>query len=220
MARQTLGMSDPLYDYLLSVSLHEPDVLRRCREETAEMAMSTKQISPDEGQLLALLTRLSGARRTIEVGVFTGYSAMCVALAMPEDGRIIGCDIDEDWTAVARRYWHEAGVAHKIDLRLAPAAETLDELIEAGLANQFDMAFIDADKSNYALYYEQCMALVRPGGLILVDNVLWYGRVIDETFQDADTTAIRAINKMIHADERVEICMVPIGDGLTLAYKR
>jgi predicted O-methyltransferase YrrM len=220
MARQTLGMSDPLYDYLLSVSLHEPDVLRRCREETAEMAMSTKQISPDEGQLLALLTRLSGARRTIEVGVFTGYSAMCVALAMPEDGRIIGCDIDEDWTAVARRYWQEAGVAHKIDLRLAPAAETLDELVEAGLANQFDMAFIDADKSNYALYYEQCMALVRPGGLILVDNVLWYGRVIDETFQDADTAAIRAINKMIHADERVEICMVPIGDGLTIAYKR
>jgi predicted O-methyltransferase YrrM len=220
MARQTLGMSDPLYDYLLSVSLREPDILRRCREETAEMAMSTKQISPDEGQLLALLTRLSGARRTIEVGVFTGYSAMCVALAMPEDGRIIACDIDEDWTAVARRYWQEAGIAHKIDLRLAPAGETLDDLIEAGLANHFDMAFIDADKSNYGLYYEQCMILVRPGGLILVDNVLWYGRVVDETFQDADTAAIRAINKMIYADKRVEICMVPIGDGLTLAYKR
>jgi predicted O-methyltransferase YrrM len=184
------------------------------------MAMSTKQISPDEGQLLALLTRLSGARRTIEVGVFTGYSAMCVALAMPEDGRIIACDIDEDWTAVARRYWQEAGIAHKIDLRLAPAGETLDDLIEAGLANHFDMAFIDADKSNYGLYYEQCMILVRPGGLILVDNVLWYGRVVDETFQDADTAAIRAINKMIYADKRVEICMVPIGDGLTLAYKR
>jgi predicted O-methyltransferase YrrM len=220
MARQTLGMSDPLYDYLLSVSLREPDILRRCREETAEMAMSTKQISPDEGQLLALLTRLSGARRTIEVGVFTGYSAMCVALAMPEDGRIIACDIDEDWTAVARRYWQEAGIAHKIDLRLAPAGETLDDLIEAGLANHFDMAFIDADKSNYGLYYEQCMILVRPGGLILVDNVLWYGRVVDETYQDADTAAIRAINKMIYADKRVEICMVPIGDGLTIAYKR
>jgi predicted O-methyltransferase YrrM len=220
MARQTLGMSDPLYDYLLSVSLREPDILRRCRAETAEMAMSTKQISPDEGQLLALLTRLSGARRTIEVGVFTGYSAMCVALAMPEDGRIIACDIDEDWTAVARRYWQEAGIAHKIDLRLAPAGETLDDLIEAGLANHFDMAFIDADKSNYGLYYEQCMILVRPGGLILVDNVLWYGHVVDETFQDADTAAIRAINKMIYADKRVEICMVPIGDGLTIAYKR
>jgi predicted O-methyltransferase YrrM len=220
MARQTLGMSDPLYDYLLSVSLREPDILRRCREETAEMAMSTKQISPDEGQLLALLTRLSGARRTIEVGVFTGYSAMCVALAMPEDGRIIGCDIDEDWTVIARRYWQEAGIAHKIDLRLAPAGETLDDLIEAGLANHFDMAFIDADKSNYGLYYEQCMILVRPGGLILVDNVLWYGRVVDETYQDADTAAIRAINKMIYADKRVEICMVPIGDGLTIAYKR
>lgn len=220
MARQTLGMSDSLYDYLLSVSLHEPVVLRQCREETAAMELSFKQISPDEGQLLGLLTRLSGARQTIEVGVFTGYSALCVARALPDDGRIIACDIDEKWTDIARRYWKEAGVAHKIDLRLAPAVETLDGLIDAGQANQFDMAFIDADKPNYGRYYEQCMELVHPGGLILIDNVLWYGRVVDQAVQDADTVAIRAFNKKIYADDRVEICMVPIGDGLTLAYKR
>jgi len=220
MARQTLGMSDALYDYLLSVSLHEPEVLSRCRADTAAMELSFKQISPDEGQLLAILTRLTGARRTIEVGVFTGYSTLCVALALPEDGRIIACDIDKKWTDMARRYWEEAGVAHKIDLRLAPAADTLDGLIESGQANQFDMAFIDADKTNYARYFEQCVELVRPGGLILIDNVLWYGRVVDDAVQDEDTVAIRAFNKQIFTDDRVEICMVPIGDGLTIAYKR
>jgi len=220
MARQTLGMSDALYDYLLSVSLHEADVLSRCRADTAAMSLSFKQISPDEGQLLALLTRLAGARHTIEVGVFTGYSALCVALALPDDGRIIACDIDEHFTTSARRYWQDAGVAHKIDLRLGPAAETLDHLIETDQANQFDMAFIDADKVNYATYYEQCLKLVRPEGMILIDNVLWYGRVVDDTVQDDDTIAIRAFNKKIYADDRVIISMIPIGDGLTVAIKK
>jgi caffeoyl-CoA O-methyltransferase len=220
MARQTLGFPDELYEYLLASSLREPEVLERLRAETAAMAQSSKQVSPDEGQFLALLTRLIGARRTIEVGVFTGYSALWVALALPEDGRILACDVDEAWTAVARRYWQEAGMAHKIDLRLAPAAETLTRLIETGEAEQFDMAFIDADKPNYDTYYEQCLTLVRPGGLILVDNVLWYGRVVDAVQQDADTVAIRAINAKIAADERVDVSMLAIGDGLTLAVKR
>ena len=209
-----------MYEYVLASSLREPEVLGRLRAETAALEQSSKQVSPDEGQFLALLTRLIGARRTIEVGVFTGYSALWVALALPEAGRILACDVDEAWTAVAQRYWQEAGVAHKIDLRLAPAAETLAQLIEAGEAEQFDMAFIDADKSNYDAYYEQCLTLVRPGGLILVDNVLWYGRVVDAAQQDADTVAIRAINAKIAADERVDVSMLAIGDGLTLAVKR
>ena len=209
-----------MYEYVLASSLREPEVLGRLRAETAALEQSSKQVSPDEGQFLALLTRLIGARRTIEVGVFTGYSSLWVALALPEAGRILACDVDEAWTAVAQRYWQEAGVAHKIDLRLAPAAETLAQLIEAGEAEQFDMAFIDADKSNYDAYYEQCLTLVRPGGLILVDNVLWYGRVVDAAQQDADTVAIRAINAKIAADERVDVSMLAIGDGLTLAVKR
>lgn len=220
MARQTLGFPDDLYEYMLASSLREPALLGRLRGETAALEQSSKQVSPDEGQFLALLTKLIGARRTIEVGVFTGYSALWVALALPEDGLLIGCDVDVAWTDVARRYWREAGVAHKIDLRLGPAAETLAQLLEAGETEQFDMAFIDADKPNYETYYEQCLRLVRSGGLILVDNVLWYGRVIDRTQQDADTVAIRAINAKIAADERVDVSMLAIGDGLTLAVKR
>jgi predicted O-methyltransferase YrrM len=220
MARQTLGVPDALYEYVLASSLREPEVLVRLRLETAALEQSSKQVSPDEGQFLALLTKLIGARRTIEVGVFTGYSALWVALALPEDGLIIGCDVDKDWTDVARRYWQEAGVTHKIDLRLAPAVETLAQLLEAGETEQFDLAFIDADKSNYETYYEQCLQLVRPGGLILVDNVLWYGRVIDVAEQDADTVAIRAINAKIAADERVDVSMLVIGDGLTVVVKR
>jgi predicted O-methyltransferase YrrM len=220
MARQTLGVPDELYEFVLASSLREPEVLERLRLETAALEQSSKQVSPDEGQFLALLTKLIGARRTIEVGVFTGYSALWVALALPEDGLIIGCDVDKDWTDVARRYWQEAGVTHKIDLRLAPAVETLAQLLEAGETEQFDLAFIDADKSNYETYYEQCLQLVRPGGLILMDNVLWYGRVIDLAEQDVDTVAIRAINAKIAADERVDVTMLAIGDGLTVAVKR
>jgi caffeoyl-CoA O-methyltransferase len=220
MARQTLGVPDELYEYVLASSLREPEVLGRLRAETAALAQSSKQVLPDEGQFLALLAKLIQAHRTIEVGVFTGYSALWVALALPEDGLIIACDVDKDWTDIAQRYWQEADVAHKIDLRLAPAAKTLEDLLEAGEAEKFDMAFIDADKSHYNSYYEQCLRLVRPGGLILVDNVLWYGRVIDASVQDADTIAIRAINEKIAADERVDVTMLAIGDGLTVAVKR
>jgi predicted O-methyltransferase YrrM len=177
------------------------------------------QISPEQGRFMALLVRLMGARRTLEVGVFTGYSALSVALALPPEGRIVACDISEEWSAMARRHWEKAGVAHKIDLRIAPALETLDTLIAEGAA-PFDFAFIDADKSNYLGYYERALALVRPGGLIAVDNTLWSGAVADPGNDDRDTRAIRAFNDALHADPRVETAMLPIGDGLSLALKR
>lgn len=190
------------------------------REETARDEMANMQIAPEQGQFMALLIKMIGARRTLEVGVYTGYSALCTALALPDDGRIIACDVNEEWTTVARRYWQEAGVAHKIDLRLAPASDTLAQLIEDGRAESFDFAFIDADKINYDRYYEQCLALIRPGGLIAVDNVLWDGAVADSSITDPDTEAIRAFNKKIHPDARVDLSLVPIADGLTLARKR
>jgi caffeoyl-CoA O-methyltransferase len=170
--------------------------------------------------LLAGPARLVGARRTLEVGVFTGYSTLCVALALPDDGRIVACDLSEAWTDIARRHWERAGVAHKIDLRLAAAARTLASLLAEGAAGSFDFAFIDADKPNYRVYYEHCLQLVRPGGLIVLDNTLWSGRVADPAQDDADTAAIRAINDALHHDERVDIAMLPVGDGLTLARKR
>ncbi len=169
---------------------------------------------------MALLVHLLGARRTLEVGVFTGYSSLSVALALPDDGRIIACDVSEEWTAIARRYWREAGVEHKIDLRLRPALQTLDDLIALGQGGTFDFAFIDADKENYANYFERALVLLRPGGLIAVDNVLWSGRVIDKSVKDADTRAIRAFNDKLKSDERVWISMLPIRDGLTLACKK
>jgi caffeoyl-CoA O-methyltransferase len=178
------------------------------------------QISPDQGQFMALLIHLLGARRTLEIGVFTGYSSLAVALALPEDGRIIACDVHEEWTSVARRYWREAGVEKKIDLRLRPALETLDALIAGGEGGRFDFAFIDADKQNYANYFERALVLVRPGGLIAIDNVLWSGRVIDPAVRDADTLAIRAFNEKLHGDERVWLSMLPVRDGLTLACKK
>jgi len=169
---------------------------------------------------MGLLMHLIGARRTIEIGVYTGYSALSVALALPDDGRIIACDINEEWTSIARRYWREAGVDGKIDLRLAPALATLDGLISSGQGNQFDFVFIDADKTNYANYYERALVLLRPGGLIGVDNVLWYGRVIDSSFDDPDTRAIRAFNQQLRSDDRVWLSMLPVRDGLTLACKK
>ncbi|MCH7692463.1 MAG: class I SAM-dependent methyltransferase [Proteobacteria bacterium] len=220
MANRTITLSDGLYDYLLDVSLREPDVLRRLREETAKIPAAAMQIAPEQGQFMALLVELMGARKAIEVGTFTGYSSLSVALALPPGGRLVACDVNEEWTDVARRYWAEAGVADRIDLRLGPALETLDGLIGEGEAGTFDFAFIDADKAGYDAYYERILTLLRPGGLVSVDNVLWNGRVIDTAKQDADTRAIRAFNEKIHADPRVSLSLVPIGDGLTLARKR
>ncbi len=220
MRKTDLGISDDLYDYLLDVSLREADVLVRLREETARMPGAGMQITPDQGQFMALLVELTGARRTLEVGVFTGYSSLAVALALPADGRIVACDVSEEWTAIARRYWAEAGVADKIDLRLAPALDTLDALIAAGEVGTFDFAFIDADKETYADYYERTLELLRPGGLVCIDNVLWGGRVIDPAGSDADTLAIRAFNEKLAIDTRISLSLLSIADGLTLARKR
>jgi predicted O-methyltransferase YrrM len=220
MSNKTFTLPDALYDYVLSVSLREEPVLRRLRNETAKDSMSVMQIAPEQGQFMALLVQLMGARKALEIGVYTGYSALCVASALPADGRLVACDISEPWTAVAQRYWREAGIIGKIDLRLAPALETLDQLIQAGETGTFDFAFIDADKENYMAYYERVLELLRPGGLIAIDNTLWSGSVIDPSCQDTDTRAIRAFNKALHTDTRVHISLVPIADGLTFALKR
>jgi predicted O-methyltransferase YrrM len=206
--------------YIRSVSLREPDLLRRLREETAPRADATMQLSPEQGQFLGMLVRTTGARRALEVGVFTGLSSLHVALAMPADGRLIACDVNTETTAMAQRYWREAGVADKIELRIAPAVETLDALLQEGAAESFDFAFVDADKENYERYYERVLKLLRQGGLAAFDNVLWHGTVIDDAVQDRDTRAIREFNAKVHLDERVWLSLVAIGDGLTLALKR
>ena len=220
MSNKTFTMSDTLAAYMQSVSLREPGVLTRLREETSGLSMSIMQIAPEQGQFMQLLVKALDIRRSIEVGVFTGYSTLCVALAMPDDGRIIACDINKKWTDIAQRYWKEAGVDNKIELRLAPALQTLDTLIGEQLQNKFDFAFIDADKEGYKDYYERVLALIRPGGLIAIDNTLWNGNVADESNQTESTQAIRDINRHLHTDERVDISLLPIGDGLTLALKR
>jgi caffeoyl-CoA O-methyltransferase len=213
-------MTDELYAYLQSVSVREPALLKKLREETAALPMATMQVPPEHGQFLALLVQLMGARRTLEIGVFTGYSSLAVALALPNDGTILACDVSEEYTSVARRYWKEAGVDHMIDLRLRPALETLKELLAEGHHGRFDFAFIDADKSNYEGYYECALELIRPGGLIAIDNVLWHGQVIDPKDNDPDTVAIRTLNKKLLGDSRVSLSMVPISDGVTLCWKR
>ena len=220
MSNRSITLTDSLYDYMNEVSLREPLLLLALREETSELTQRSMQISPEQGQFMALLARLIGARRCLEVGVFTGYSSLATALALPDDGHIIACDVSEEWTAVARRYWKRAGVEHKIDLRLAPATRTLDALLAQGQAGTFDFAFIDADKTNYLEYYERTLALLRTGGLVLVDNTLWSGRVADPEIADADTVALRHFNEVLHRDERVDISLLPLGDGLTLARKR
>lgn len=220
MSSSTLSLTPPLHGYLLSVSSREPEVLSRLREETSALPLASMQIAQEQGQLMALLVQLLGARKTLEVGVFTGYSSTAVALALPPDGKVVACDVSEEWTRVARRYWREAGVEQKIELRLAPALESLDQLLAEGQAGTFDFAFIDADKENYEGYYERALALVRPGGLIAVDNTLWNGRVADPSENDASTVALRRFNEKLHRDPRVDLSLVPIGDGLTLARKR
>lgn len=219
MSKQTLGLENHIYQYLLSVSIREPEVLTKLRQETAKHPRNIMQISPEQGQFMALLVQLMGAKKALEIGVFTGYSSLVVALALPAEGKMVACDVSEEYTSIARRYWQQAGVADKIDLRIAPAIATLDKLIAAGEADTFDFAFIDADKSSYDDYYEKALKLIRPGGLIAIDNVLWYGKVADSQIQDNRTKKLRALNEKIHQDERVTISMVPIADGLTLARK-
>lgn len=220
MSNRTTPVDERLHHYLLSISLRETPILRRLREETASLPEHNMQIAPEQGQFMQLLLRLMGARRCIEIGTFTGYSTLAMALALPEDGRVLACDVSEEWTAVGQRYWEEAGVAERVDLRIAPASETLAGMIDQGEAPVWDFAFIDADKKGYAGYYEQCLALIRPGGVIAMDNTLWDGKVADEGVDDEDTRAIRAFNEKLHTDKRVDISLVPIGDGLTLARKR
>lgn len=220
MSNRLLPLTEHLRDYLLSVSLRENPAQQALREETRSVRGALMQISPEQGAFMALLVQLTGTRRAIEIGTYTGYSALTVAQALPPDGRLICCDVSEEWTAIGRRHWAMAGVADRIDLRLGPALATLDGLIGDGGTGRWDMAFIDADKANYDGYYERCLTLLRPGGLILIDNVLWSGAVADPARTDPDTTALRALNAKLHVDERVTLAMLPVGDGLTLALKR
>ena len=220
MTNQSIGLEPTLYDYLLEVSLREHPVLTELRQATAQLDMGQMQIAPEQGQFMSLLIRLMNGQRALEVGVFTGYTALAVALALPPTGRLIASDVSEEYTAIAQQYWQQAGVADKIDLHIAPATETLQKLIDAGEINTFDFAFIDADKSNYDTYYEQALQLVRAGGVIAIDNVLWYGRVADASVTDNRTQKIRALNHKLHQDDRVDLSLIPIGDGLTLACKR
>jgi len=220
MSRNAINLTEQVRDYLQATSLREEPILRQLREETAAHAGAGMQISPEQGQFMALLLKILNARRVIEVGVFTGYSSLCMALALPADGRVVACDVSEDYTKVARRYWREAGVAETVDLRLAPALETLETLVNEGGSRTYDFMFVDADKEEYLQYYEKGLQLIRPGGIIAVDNVLWGGSVADPDKLDNETEAIRQFNLHVLQDERVDISMLPVGDGLTLARKR
>jgi predicted O-methyltransferase YrrM len=220
MTDRRLQITDDIHRYLVEHSVREPDVLARLRAATASLPQAQMQIGPEQGQLMALLARLVGAKRCIEIGVFTGYSSLSVALALPPDGRILACDVSEEWTSIARRFWREAGVEHKIELKLQPAVRTLEQLLAAGEAGRYDFAFIDADKPSYDTYYELLLQLLRPGGLIALDNTLWSGHVADPNDRDPNTAALRVLNDKLHRDERVDLSLLPVGDGLTLARKR
>ena len=210
-----------LYDYLLSVSLREPEPLTQLRHKTAQLTSGGMQIAPDQGQFMALLIQLMGAKKILEIGTFTGYSALWMAMALPPDGNIITCDIEEKCGEFAPTHWQSAGVANKIDLRIAPALDTLNTLLANGQAGTFDFAFIDADKVNYRHYYEKSLELLRPGGLIAIDNVLWGGDVADpDITDDPDTIALRNLNQTLHQDERIDLSMLAIAEWLTLALKR
>ncbi len=219
MSTRTLGLDDTLHQYLLDVSVDEDPVACALRARTATLEEHYMQISPEQGQFFKLLLKLMNAQQVIEVGTYTGYSALCMAQAVGARGRVVCCDISEEWTAIGREFWEQAKVAERIDLRLAPALETLAEMREAGEAGRFDFAFIDADKGNYQAYYEHLLDLIRPGGVIAVDNTLWSGRVADPAEQESDTVAIREFNRALAKDSRVMASLVPIGDGLTLARK-
>ena len=219
MATRTIGLTEELHDYLLRELVPESEVMRQLRAETAQLERGCMQISPEQGRFMMLLVQLLGARRCLEIGTFTGYSALCVASALPPDGQLVTCDLSEEWTTIARRYWQRAGVADRIDLRLGPALETLTALADEGAAGTFDFAFIDADKQHIGDYYEHCLRLVRVGGLVAIDNAFWKGLVADSHNDDPDTAAIRANNARVMADARVFAAVVPIGDGLLLARK-
>jgi len=221
MSRRTLSLDDTLYDYLVDHSLREHPAQAALRAATRAHPHATMQISPEQGQFMALLVKLTATRSALEIGVFTGYSALTVALALPADGRLLACDISDEYTRVGRPFWEAAGVAHKIELRLAAARETLDAELASGRAGHYDFAFIDADKTGYDAYYERCLKLLRPGGLIAIDNVLWSGLVArPAAADDADTAALQALNDKLHGDSRIDLALLPIGDGLTLARKR
>jgi predicted O-methyltransferase YrrM len=220
MSRTSFLLPEALAQYYAGVAVREPGIFAELRRETAKLPQAVMQIAPEQGQFMAMLVRLMQARRCIEVGVFTGYSSLAVASAMPDDGELLACDVSEEWCAIARRYWVKAGVQRKIRLVLAPALQTLDRELAAGAAGTYDFAFIDADKTSYRDYYGRCLQLLRPGGLIAVDNTLWSGRVADPKVTDADTAALREFNTLVAADERVDLCLVPIADGLTLLRKR
>jgi predicted O-methyltransferase YrrM len=220
MSNHTIYLNDAIYQYLLTHSLRESPVLEALRTETTQHSMVRMQISPEQGQFMTLLLRLINAKRAIEVGVYTGYSSICIAEALGQDGQLIACDVNEEWTTMASQYWQRAGLSERIDLRLAPARETLQGLIDDGQQGAFDFVFIDADKTHYETYYEQALVLLKSGGLVAVDNTLWSGSVVDDTKDDEDTIAIRRFNDKVAADERVDLSLLPLGDGLTLLRKR
>jgi len=220
MTNKSIGLDEQIYQYLCQVSLREPEILQKLRQETATHSQANMQIAPEQGQFMALLIQLMGAKKALEIGVFTGYSALAVALALPEDGKLIACDVSAEYTAIARRYWQQAGIDSKITLHIAPALTTLEQLLNNGEANTFDFVFIDADKNNYINYYEKSLTLLRPGGLIAVDNVLWDGQVANPENQENLTRSIRQFNDYLTQDERITLSLVPIADGLTLAVKR
>lgn len=220
MARETMGLPEELRDYVREVGIREPEVLARLREETATLAEGGMQVAPEEGAFLGLLVELLGARRCVEVGTFTGYSSTSVALALPPGGQLVCCDVSEEWTSTARRYWAEARVDDKIELRIGPALDSLDALLADGAEGTFDLAFVDADKSRYDAYYDRLLRLVRPGGLIVFDNMLWHGLVVDESATDDDTTTLRALARRLKADERVSVVLLPIADGVSLVRRR
>lgn len=219
MSRKSLNLNNAVYDYMLSVSLDEPDIMRRCRKQTATHPMARMQIAPEQGQFFRFLVHSLGVRNAIEIGVFTGYSSLAIALSLPDNGKLLACDNDSEVTNIARQYWVEAGVEHKIDLRLAPALQTLDELLSNADQHRFDFAFIDAHKPQYIDYYEKLLPLMRSGGVLAIDNVLWNGNPADPGCTDEDTDGIRRFNEHIRQDSRVQLCLLPIADGITLAYK-
>jgi len=220
MSSSTLQLNEKVHDYLLGHSLRESTVCQQLRKETMPMKMGMMQVSPEQGQFMAFLVELTGTRKAVEAGTFTGYSALCVAQALPADGTLVCCDVSDEWTAVGKKYWEQAGVSDRISLRIGPAIDTLKSMRDAGEEGTFDFGFIDADKANYQSYYEHVIALLRTGGLLLIDNVLWGGSVANPDKTDEDTEAIRALNTFVHHDDRVSLSMLPVGDGLTLALKR
>jgi len=220
MSSSTIGLNNELRKYMLDVSFRDDEILKQLREETLTLKEAQMQISPEQGAFLSILTKILNAKKTLDIGVFTGYSSLVVARELPDDGSVVACDTSIEWTSIAKKYWKLAGVDNKVGLHLAPARETLEKLIEDGQASTYDFSFIDADKINYQSYYEYSLTLVKPGGIIAVDNVLWSGQVIDEYDSEPATRAIRSFNEQLYQDDRVSISMVPIGDGLTLAYKK